>query len=172
MSIQTPSAALLQVDSASNDTVDAGMTGSTDTAVLEFAAAATPVGPSITEATTATAGTVVTIGHTGLYGVQLTLGFTGAVAVAAGIGINMAAAPIVADPVVGTDGVIKAADMLMVADSTQVVDLATNFQVTAALAAAGFTLRFLATDSNGAAPAGIVVASVAYRLMKIANIVF
>jgi hypothetical protein len=170
---QINSALLLQVDSAINTVINATPTGSTDTAVLRFNAAATIVGTALSEATTAAAGTIVTLGETGMFSVELTLGFTGAVAVAAGIGFGMAAAPIVADPVVGTDGVIKAADMLMVASSTQVIDLGTVVNVSSAAVAAGTaTLRFLATNSGGAAPVGVVAASVNYRILKVANTAF
>jgi hypothetical protein len=157
---------------ASNSVINATPTGSTDDVILRMNAAATIVGVGIAEVTTAAAGTIVTISTPGIFSVSLTLGFTGAVAVAAGIGINMATAPITADPVVGTDGVIKAADMLMVASSTQVVDLATTFQCTAAQAATGMTLRFVASNSANAAPVGVVAASVAYRLQKLCNIPF
>jgi len=161
-------------ETINNSVLNATPTGSTDTAVLRMnVAAAVPIGGrSINEVNSAANGTVLTISSSGVFQVDLELAFTGAVAVQAGIGFNMAAAPIVADPVFGTDGVIKAADMLMVATSTQAISFSTYIVVTAAQAAAGATLRFLATNSAGAAPVGIVAASVAYRVRKMFNVPF
>jgi len=170
--LQINEAVLTELNSATNTVLNATPTGSTDTAVLRMNAAATVAGSAVTEATTAAAGTIITIAQPGLWSIDFTAAFTGAVAVQLGIGFNMAAAPIVADPVVGTDGVVKAADMLMVATSTQALDLGTTFLVTAAQAATGFTVRLLGTNSAGAAPVGIVAGSVNYRLLQLANTPF
>ncbi len=172
MTPQTNQAILTSTATLVNDTINATPTGGTDDTVLRFDAAAVAAGVGLAEVTTAAAGSIITASSPGIYMVDFDLAFTGAVAVAAGIGINMAAAPITTDPVVGTDGVIKAGDMLMVAVSTQVYSVATTIQVTAAQAAAGLTIRYLASNSANAAPVGVVAASVAYRIMKIANIPF
>ncbi len=169
---QTNQAILTSQATLINDTVDAGMTGSTDDVILEFAGAATAGGVGLAEVTTAANGSIITVSSPGIYSIDFDLAFSGAVAVAAGIGINMATAPITADPVVGTDGVIKAADMLMVASSIQAYSSATTILVSAVQAAAGLTIRFIASNSANAAPVGVVVASVAYRIMKIANTPF
>ena len=164
-----------RVNIIANNTLNAGLTGTTDTAVLRFAAASgvVPLSEvSFRELLTAAEGLIVEILRPGLIEVSLDVAFTGAVLGAAGIGFNMAAAPIVADPVVGVDGVLKAADIDSNANMTLAISLSTFFIVTSAQVDAGATIRFLATNSAAGAPAGIPVASASYRMAKIARTVF
>lgn len=144
-------------------------TGSTDTAVVRFSDFTTVIitGTGISQTSGAVNGTIVTLAEPGLYEIDLTLGSTGAVAIAAGIGINMAAAPIVADPVVGTDGVIKALDTLGVALGNWPIELGTKILVSGAQAQAGSTVRALATNSAGAAPVGLVGTEGQLRIRKL-----
>jgi hypothetical protein len=152
-------------------TLNATPTGATDTAVLRFDTVTVPAADArVAFTTTAAAGTVVTLTDSGLYQVDLTLAVNGAVAIAAGIGLDMAAAPIVADPAVGTDGVFQANDFLSVAANTAGIRFSTAFYVDEATSPA--TIRLLATDSAGAAPAGLVAATASFRIVKLANIAF
>jgi len=157
---------------ANNNTVDAAMTGSGNTSVLEFAGDATVSANYIAETTTADLGTLVQVTSAGMYLVSFSFVFTGAVNVAGGISFNSALTALTADPVVGVAGVIFAQD------ATSAVDLNTQIggevcvRVTQAdiASANGASFRFLATNSGGAAPVGIVVSSVQYRIEKIASL--
>ncbi len=152
-------------------TLNATPTGSTDTAVLRWDTITVPTADAqVSFVTTAAAGTIVTLTESGLYLVDLTLAVNGAVALAAGIGLDMVAAPIIADPAVGTDGVFQANDLLSVAANTAGIRLATAFYVDEATSPA--TIRFLATDSAAAAPAGLVAATASFRIVKLANLAF
>jgi hypothetical protein len=82
----------------------------------------------------------------------------------------MAAAPIVADPLVGTDGVFQANDFLDVASSTGGIRLGTAFYVADGEPPA--TIRFLGTDSAAAAPVGLIAATASFRLVKLADVGF
>jgi hypothetical protein len=152
-------------------TLNATPTGSTDTAVLRWDTIVVPAtDPQVSFTTTAAAGTIVTLTESGVYLVDLTLALTGAVAIAAGIGQDMAAAPIVADPAVGTDGVFQANDFLAVAANTAGIRFATALYVDESESPS--TIRFLATNSAGAAPVGLVAATASFRIVKVANIAF
>jgi hypothetical protein len=161
-------------DSIDNSIGHATPTGSTDTAVARFAAGAnSPIGGfSYTEVNTAANGTIVSIVQPGIYQVDYNFCFTGAVLVAGGIGLGMAGAAITADPVVGTNGVIAAADMDSNASMTLCCSLTTTFPVRAQLAATPATIRFLMTDSAGGAPVGVVAASVQYRMRRLFGVAF
>ncbi len=154
-------------------TINATPSGGVDTAVLRFDGQSIVIGnTSIVVATNADNGTILTISQAGVYQIDLGLDVTGAVLLSAGIGINMAAAPIIADPLIGTDGVVKATDIDGVAVKTAHLELSTVVYVTGAQAAAGLTVRFLATDSAAGAPAGLVVAFGGWRVHQIAQVSF
>ncbi len=152
--------------------LNAAFTGAVDTAVLRFDNTAVAIGSRLGVITTVDNGSVVSIGAPGVYGVDLTVTVTGAVAAACGIGIDMAAAPFVADPVIGTDGVIKATDNLGVVAMTQIVELSTVIYVSAVQAAAVVRVRFLCTDSEAGAPAGLVLAFCSFRVRQLAQVSF
>lgn len=152
-------------------TLNATPTGATDTAVLRFDTVVAPaIDPQVSSVTTAAAGTIVTLTESGVYLVSLTLAVNGAVAVAAGIGLDMVAAPIIADPAVGTDGVFSANDYLNLAASTSGIELSTVIYVDEA--ASPSTIRFLGTNSAAAAPVGLVAATASFRIVKLANVAF
>lgn len=153
------------------NTINATPTGSTDDVILRFDNVNAVTATAIAVATTAANGTILTISEPGAYMVDLDLAWTGAVAIGAGIGVNMAAAPITNDPVLGVDGVIKATDVLGVANFTGHIGLSTVIYVTPAQAAAGLTVRFVASNSGNAAPVGLVAASGAYRIAQIAGFI-
>ncbi len=158
-------------NSRNGRTINAVPTGGPDDAVLRFDVVSAVVGnSSIAVVTTAANGTVATISEAGAYQIDLSLDWTGAVAIAAGIGINMTIFTV--DPALGVDGVIKATDVLGVAAFTGHIELSTTVYVTGAQAAAGLTVRFLATNSAGAAPAGLVVAFGGWRISQIAQVSF
>ncbi len=152
--------------------LNAAFTGAVDAAVLRFDTFTNLAGTRVVVTTTGDNGTIITINSPGVYKVDLSVTATGAVAAACGIGVNMAAAPIVADPVLGVDGVIKATDNLGVVAMTQLIELSTVVYVTGAQAAAGLTVRFLATDSEGGAPAGLVLAFSGARVQQLAQVSF
>ncbi len=153
-------------------TINAAFTGAVDTAVLRFDATAVAFGSRLGVTTTVDNGTIVTIGAPGVYKVDLSVTATGAVATACGIGIDMAVEPIVADPAIGTDGVIKATDDLGVVNLTQLIELSTVIYVSAVQAAAVVRVRFLCTDSEGGAPAGLVLAFGSFRVRQLAQVSF
>jgi hypothetical protein len=167
-----------QSTSATNQTLQAGFTGTADTSICRFNAAGITAG-SVTETTTAADGTIVLLTTPGLYHVSFSFTFVGAVAVAGGISFGAAtAAAIVADPVVNVANVIASADMVSLAGVTQQMALSAIFFVTqaaATLALAGSTaagtarVMFHATNSAGAVPVGIPVASAQYRILKLAE---
>ncbi len=152
-------------------TINATPTGAVDTAVLRFDVL-TGSTAGIVVATTADNGTILTINQAGVYQIDLGLDFNGAVLLSAGIGINMGAGAIIADPLIGTDGVVKATDADGVAANTAHLELSTVVYVTGAQAAAGLTVRFLATDSAAGAPAGLVAAFGGWRVHQIAQVSF
>ncbi len=162
---------LITTSNARNgDTINGTPTGSTDTSVLRFDNVNAVTTTVIAVVTTAAAGTIATINAPGVYHVDLGLDWTGAVAVIGAIAFNQAVFPIDADPVIGVDGVIKASDVLGVAAFTGHIELSTTFYVTNAQAAAGFAVRFNATNSAGAAPAGLVVAFGQWRIFQVASL--
>ncbi len=156
-----------------NRVAQAGFTGTTDTAIVRMnAAAAVNVGGAFNEVTTAADGTIITVVSPGLYLAVFTWAVTGAVSIGVGIGIDLAqAGAIVADPAYATAGVIQADDPITsVAALVLIATSEGTFTVSAAQAAAGRTVMFMATNSAGAAPVGMVAASMSYRITKIAEI--
>jgi hypothetical protein len=160
--------------SASNLTLNAAFTGSVDTSICRFNAAATTAG-DISETTTVADGTIVLISAPGLYHVAFSFTGTGAVNIAGGISFGAATAvAIVADPVVNVANVVASADIVSIAANIQEVTLSGVFEVTAAAVALGAgtgagaaRVMFHATNSAGAVPVGIAVASAQYRIIKI-----
>jgi peptidoglycan hydrolase-like protein with peptidoglycan-binding domain len=157
-------------DIVTGTVLNATPTGSTDTAVLRWDNVVVPANSRITAATTAANGTILTLLDTGTYQVDMTLAMSGAVFIDPGIGLNMAASPIIADPVVGTDGVFKANSLTGVAALVMGIELSTTFYVDTAVTPA--TLRFLATDPFVGAPSGLVAGDANFRLVKLANVPF
>jgi hypothetical protein len=165
-----------QATSARNQTLQAGFTGTADTSICRFNAAGTVTG-AITETTTPADGTRVLITSPGIYHVAFSFTFVGAVAVAGGISFGAATvANITADPVVNVANVIASADMVSLATLTQQMSLSAIFVVTGAAVALGAGtgagtagVMFHATDSAGAVPVGIPVASAQYRIIKLAD---
>ncbi len=166
---QSINAALLASasDIVTGRVLNATPSGTTDTAVLRFDTVVVPANSRITATTTAANGTILTLLDPGTYQVDLTLALTGAVAIDAGIGLNMLASPIVADPVVDTDGVFKANSVIGVAALTMGIELSTEFYVLSADTPA--TLRLLASDPFGGAPLGLVAGDCSFRVLKTAN---
>lgn len=149
-----------------------GFTGTTNTAVLLFQDAnSSDTGRGFQATNSATLGTVLTIVQAGIYALDLFWSFTGAVSVGFGIGLNLAAAPIVADPAWATAGIVAALDPLTGAAAvTYGGVLSTKITVPQSLVNSGAIVHFLATNSAGAAPVGLIAASMAYRATKIADL--
>ncbi len=166
---------LASLDGSVNFTAARGLnpsfTGAVDTAALLFTVADVP-GLRVFASTNLNNGTIAIIRAPGVYKVDLSVTAQGAVATACGIGVNMVASPIVADPVIGTDGVIKATDNLGVAAFAHLIELSTVIYVTAAQAAASLTVHFLCTNSAGAAPAGLDLVFTAFRVQQLAQVSF
>jgi hypothetical protein len=162
--------------SASNNTLQAGFTGTTDTSICRFNAAGTVVG-DMTETTTAADGTIILITSPGVYHVSFSCTVLGAVAIAAGISFGASTAvAITADPVVDVANVIESQDVVSIAVLQFQVSLSAIVTVTGAaatLAIAGSTavdtarIMFHLTNSAGAAPVGVPAASGQYRIQKL-----
>lgn len=162
---------------AVNNTLNATPTGSTNTSVCRFNAAATVTddsgyrNASIIETTTAADGTTIGVIQPGIYNFGATFAGTGAVALLWAISLNCAAAALTGDPALSQAGVLQIADTLGVAANTWVTPLSAVVPVgrTAAMAAGGALFRMHATNSGGAAPVGGVAAGFAYRLLKVCD---
>lgn len=157
-----------QRNTNSGNTLGGTPTGTTDTAVLGFVNTAAALNSGVSPSTQAASGTIVSISQPGIYFIKLALDWTGAVAIQAGIGINMAASPIVANPVLGTDGVRASTDVLGVASFTGHIELTWVEYIDQADADLPTTVRFLATNSAGAAPVGLVAAFGSFSITQIA----
>ena len=169
-------ALLGRTTSAFNQTLQAGFTGTNDTSICRFNAAATVTG-AISETTTANEGSQILITEPGLYHVSFSCVVLGAVAVAAGISFGAStAANITADPVVAVANVIESQDVVSIAVLQFQVSLSaivTVREAAAVLARAASTaagtarIMFHLTNSAGAVPVGVPVASAQYRINKI-----
>ena len=164
---------------ATNQTINATPTGSSDTSILRFNAAAA-IGGDIVETTTAAGGTQVFLRAPGIYYIGFSLTASGAAQpIAAGISFAASTAvAIVADPVVNVANVIASADVVGLAAIILQINLGVIVTVTEAAAVlaraastAAVTARvmFHATDSGAAAPVGIAAASVQYRIIKLSE---
>ena len=161
-------------------TLNATPSGSTDTAVLRFnthlASFTTKTGqvvnskPLINVTTLAGSGSVYTIRRAGIYQATLSLSVGAGQTVHAGIGMDMdAAAPIVADPVVGTNGVLVASTTVAPSATGIPITLSTMLLVAPSDAAATVTVRALATNGAAGAPAGLVAAAATFDLVRVAD---
>lgn len=150
--------------------LNATPTGTTDTAVLRFDNVTVPANSRLSAVTNAANGTIVTLQDAGIYAVDMTLAMTGAVTVDAGIGLNTTAAPIIADPVVGTDGAFKANSLAGVASLRMAIEFATEIYVDSTQLPA--RIRFLATDPFSGAPTGLAAGTASFRIVKTANFPF
>jgi hypothetical protein len=178
--VQSLNQAMLGAESLlETNTLNAVPTGAADTSILRF-----NVDPADTSTytvtTTAADGTVILILEPGMYLATLDFVFADAVSIAAGISFGAAtAAAIVADPVVAVAGVIASADVDGDLNGDQPIHLEVAFEARAGavtLALAGSTgagtarVMFHATNSAGAAPAGITAASAQYRVQRLSPI--
>lgn len=160
-------------------TLNGTPSGTTDTAVLRLdthVATITALNgdvinskPNISVATTPAAGSIYTIRRPGIYLATLMLSVGASQTIHAGIGVNMAAAPIVADPVVGTDGVLVASTTVSPSATGVPITLQTTILVVPSDAAATTTVRALATDGSAGAPAGLVAARATFELVRLAD---
>ncbi len=163
---------LVSNSSIRNDTLNASFTGTTDDAVLRWAAAGTQVGTAFTETTVAADGTVITCLETGLYHCVLICDIVGALNLGIGIGHGLTGVALTANPLWANAGMVAAFTPI-----TGVAALVGNNCISgvcpidnASIAAGTNTIRFICTNSANAVPAAVTLASVAYRIQKIGNL--
>lgn len=149
--------------------LNAAETGSTDDAVLRFAAAGTIIGPGIAEATTAANGTIVTITRPGWYNIELR-GVTKATTVVdVGISANVAAAGLNSDPAYTIAGMLVAQGSINSTLATTQLPIVLDAKLEV-IKGASALVRFHATNGSDAAPDfSTTLASFYFRIVRLGN---
>lgn len=151
----------------------ASQSGTTDDAVLRFAAVTvTVVGRGVASSTVAPNGTIVAISAPGLYLAELAYTIAAGTTVVGGISLNVAVGGLNTAPAFATAGMRDVLSGTAPAATVVPVKFSTLIPITMALASVvgGALVRFHGTDAAGATPAGITTASAYYRVTKIAEL--